>query len=405
MNKKSPLGYALLLCLVALLPSCASNPGAEIGADGLVIPFVIEDGYMIVEATINKKSGKFIFDTGANVSLVPGARMSLPMLPAVGTIDGRLRLLSQYRVRSVEFVNGSVRASSWLVRHKMEFPAGAEGILGNGIFAGYWVEISFSRNEIILHEQFPESFERAFHSPLAVRARNQMNVTIDVDSREFAMAIDTGLPYALFFPGAIAEGMDAADLRLIESKGEIGDFYLIQTNSVSIMDREYSDKLIIGNSYLGARNAASKDIGLVGIEFMRHYDLLLDYRTIRPNLNNDNSEGMFYIPITPPEERDYGFYSFLDAAPEFGVIEIGCGCGCGGWEYGCCDGDIEIRSVLADSEAYELGLRPGALILRLDGDHHSSFPVEEVNAPLFLNAFTEFEAVIDGAEVVLRRER
>ena len=385
-----------LLCLVALLPSCAGNNDAAESADGLVIPFVIEDGFMIMEATINGKAGRFVFDSGANVSVVPDARMSLPMLPAFVLPGGRPGFLLKYLVRRVEFANGSVRASSWVIRNAggLGIPLGAEGILGNGIFAGYWVEISFSRNEIVLYRQFPERFAEALHSPLAVRAMNKFLLTIGINGREFLLALDTGLNQALFFPGVIAEGMDAADLRPVASTGEIKDFYLMRADSVSIMGRTYSDKLIMGNSYAGARVAANSHIGLMGTGFLRHYDLLLDYRTLQLSSTNDDSAGMFYIPIVAPEERDYGFYSFLDAAPEFGIIEAVRS-----------QGHILIRSLLADSEAYALGLRPGSHIVRLDGRATMSFSPEEVSNPYFYDRFTEFEAIIDGAQTTLRRER
>ena len=185
---------------------------------------------MIVEASINGKAGRFVFDTGASVSAIPEACISLPLVPSFVLPDGSRRIHPRYMIRSVEFANGNVRASSWLVRNTggIGIPPGADGILGNGIFAGYWVEISFSRNEIVLRKEFPERFAQARHSPLAVEFKNQLSLTIDVDGREFLMRVDTGLPYALFFPGAIAEGMDAADLRPIASAGEIGDFYLMR---------------------------------------------------------------------------------------------------------------------------------------------------------------------------------
>ena len=156
----------------------------------------------------------------------------------------------------------------------------------------------------------------------------------------------------------------------------------------------YNDMLIMGNSYSNARNASASNTGLMGIGFMRHYDLLLDYRTLWPVRTNDDSAGMFYIPIVAPEARDYGFYSFLDAAPEFGIIEAVSS-----------HGYILVQSLLKDSEAYALGLRPGSFIMRLDGRALTPFSSEDFSNPYFYDRFTEFEARIDGAEVVLRRDR
>ena len=395
MNKKSLPKLSILLCLVpVVLSSCGGDPDTANSPEGLVIPFVIENGYMMVEATMSGKSGKFMFDSGASMSYVPEADMTFPSRAFTYLKNGRRMSEIAHRVESVEFSNGSVRASSWLVRNKQKFPPGIERVLGNGIFAGYWVEISFSGSEIVLHEQFPERFTGASHAPLTIGFLNQPFLPIEIDAREFLMAVDTGLPAALFFSEVIAEGMDPVDLRQVVSSGEVRNFYLMRTNSLSVMDIICSDKFIMGNSYTGARDPSNAHYGLMGIGFLRHYDLLLDYRTILPDTTNDDSAGMFYLPITPPEERDYGFFSFLDAAPEFGIIEIK-----------IIEEGIGIRSLLEDSEAYALGLRPDSVITKLDGIPAGSFLPDETLDPYFYDRFTEFTALIDGVEVVLRRER
>ena len=408
MNKKFLLKLPVLLWLTStFLSSCGDDSGTASDADGFVIPFVIENGYMIVEATISGKSGRFVFDSGASNSRVPEAHTSdLPLQIMTRFVDGKPRPEYLYKVENVEFANGSVKASSWLTKYRknsMEFTS-TDGILGNGVFAGYWVEIAFSRNEIVLYEHFPERYTHASHSPLIVSFNNQLSLTIDVDGRNFLMLVDTGLSRALFFSGVIAEGMDSANLRRIASNGEVRNFYLMRTNSLAVMDMSYNDKLIMSNSYAGARNPPESHYGLMGIGFMQHYDLLLDYRTILPDRTNDDSAGMFYIPIVAPEERDYGFYSFLDAAPEFGILP-GCSCGCD-MDYGCCKAsDLKIYAIFEDSEAYALGLRPGSDILELDGMSVGSFSFDEISDPYFYDRFTEFTARVDDVEVTLRRNR
>ncbi|MCL2609377.1 MAG: hypothetical protein FWD94_05685, partial [Treponema sp.] len=60
MNKKFLLKLPVLLWLTStFLSSCGDDSGTASDADGFVIPFVIENGYMIVEATISGKSGRF----------------------------------------------------------------------------------------------------------------------------------------------------------------------------------------------------------------------------------------------------------------------------------------------------------------------------------------------------------
>jgi len=391
-----------LLFAFVLLHSCVGNANKEKentmdSTDGLVIPFVIENRRMMVEATINGKSGKFEFDTGAEISLIPEARGGFPLF-GLGYNGKRFYLLPTYRVRSVEFANGAVRAKSELVK-KYHLPLvedDEDGILGNGIFAGYWVEMSFSRNEIVLHREIPERFERAAHVPLLARNRfiQEIKFSINIDGEEVPFVIDTGLPYALFFPGYISEGMSGDALRRVVSsndRDQIVHYPIMQTKSIKILDVTFDDKFVVGNSYIGERRSGKK-VGLMGLDFMQHYDFLFDYRR---EAYNGSPEGMRFIPLRAPEERDYGVYSFWETVPEFGIIRVA----------STQKEGIVIRELLADSEAYALGLRPDSVITQLDGESAASFSPDEIANPYFYDRFTEFTARIDGVEVTLRRER
>jgi len=61
----------IMLCFIAFL-SCSTAPDKN--DRGIVIPFTIENGLIILEATINRNTGRFFWDSGANFSIFPGAR-------------------------------------------------------------------------------------------------------------------------------------------------------------------------------------------------------------------------------------------------------------------------------------------------------------------------------------------
>jgi len=390
----------LLLPVFVLATACTNGFAPAYWSDGLAIPLALEEGNLVVEATIAGISGRFIFDTAKDISYVPEARTGFT-LSRTKIFDGTNYVRTgKYRMGNVDFADGSVNTGARLVKKGIKggMPLAYEGILGRDIFAGYLVELSFSENRIVLHAQIPDRFARAPVLP-AIQGRESATVfAVKIDGEEFPMTVSTGLASALLFPESIARNPATGNSRRIASNGRDGDFYLVRTNSVSVKDLEFNGRLVMSNSRAGTGDPSNAAVGQMGTGFMRHYDFLLDQRAA------GSPEGIRYIPITKPEERDYGFYSPLDAVPEFGIIATGCSCGCL-MDYGCCGADMEIRSVLIDSEAYALGLRPGMTVLSLDGKPVSSLPPNSVTDPYLFDRLTEFTARIDGVEVTLRRER
>ena len=264
---------------------------------------------------------------------------------------------------------------------------GLQGMLSNIVFGGFWVELSFSRNEIVLHSEKPVHFANAKHAELKLQQGEQAHglfyLPIDIDGKEFCFLIDTGLPHAFFFPSAITSNKKPDDLRQIASNLEYGDHFLVKTNSVSFLDRTYNDRSIMTNSYVPMRWTGNYDVGIIGLEFFEHYDLLIDYRGL---YDNTMTEGMYYIPITPPDDRNYGFYSFLTEAPEFGIINF----------YYHRRG-LEITCILTDSPAYETyGLRPGSIISKINGEPARNFTIADMLDPQFFRGLTDFSIWLTG---------
>ena len=367
--------------------SCSVENNSEI-----TIPFSYEYGRIVLDAVINRQAGKFIFDTGSFYSFAGVSTLGLFPIGYTETIIGGKRKNNLvYSLNRIQIGDVKIKSRSMLINRddvitRIKKVEEYDGILGIRTFEGFWMELSFSRNEIILHKQKPEYFEDAIHSRLEMMSKfSVLYLPIDIDGNKFLMNIDTGLQQGFFFPNDIINDKPPEDLRLIASNGEIGDFYLVRTNSINVMDRTYSGKLIMNNSYTAARRfwESHTDTGIMGLAFMRHYDFLFDYR----NLRDGKTAGMYYIPLTPPEERDYSFFSFLIEAPGLGVINA-CSCQC--------EEGMTIFSVLTDSPAYiEYGLKPGSVITKINGKPVHSFSMNEIRDPLFFDWATELTVLND----------
>ena len=393
----------IMLCVIAFL-SCSTAPDKN--DRGIVIPFTIENGLIILEATINRNTGRFFWDSGANFSIFPGARRHAQRWDFYTVIQGERTIVPFYLLESVRFGNHDVRAESLIIRQINDFGGrtavqrGLDGMLGNCIFNGYWLELSFSRNEIVLWREKPTHFANASHAPLRSMqdlgrvSDRRLYLPIDVNDREFHLLIDTGVWYSFGFPGDIVNYKDSDDVKQIVSTVNPWNYQLVRTSAISILDRTYHDKFILTNSHItqrvediaGVREFT--DIGVIGLGFMRYYDFLIDYRDLWYGI----SDGMFFIPITPQEERNYVFPSFFSEKPEFGIVRFMMGFR-----------GLQVISILTDSPAYiNFGLRPGSIITRVKGEPIRNFSRQELLDPQFFQRATDI-TVLDaiGNEVLI----
>lgn len=161
----------------------------------LKIPFVLENGKIVVEAEVNGTAGRFIWDSGADVSLVNCRFDNLQKLGNrmtfwIGGIEkndmyiinemtvGGVRVKSQSRIQAV---------SENFQKQHLE-PYGFDGLLGVEIFNGYWCEVSFSQNAITLHEEKPACFTQ---SVPASKTGRFLTIPVEVDGISYPFLVDT----------------------------------------------------------------------------------------------------------------------------------------------------------------------------------------------------------------------
>jgi len=372
------------VCCIVFLLSCAANARTNLGGDDypIVIPFSFVGDHMVVEATINGQTGRYIFDSGTMLSWVRIDTAGLPVSSVSSTMIGGIsQRVNVYSVDNIQFGDANVRAHSELISGS-DFGQRQDGLLGMGVFEGFWVEMSFSENRILLHREKPSRFANASHEPLVMQNElSTLYLTIDINGREVLMGLDTGLQSAFFFPNDLPNYIAPGDMvGRVLSNWEMGDHYLFRVDSVTALDRTYNGRLGFNNSYVAPRRnwESHIDKGLIGVRFLRNYDLLFDYREIL----HGRTTRMYYIPIVPPNEREYGF-SFITEVPEPGIINI----------FPSAKG-FEVTGILEGSLAYTLGLRPGNEMTMIDGEPIFNF-MEELRDHRFLRTITTI-TFLDG---------
>ncbi|MDR0877679.1 MAG: hypothetical protein LBN21_06475 [Treponema sp.] len=363
--------------------------------DTVEIPFTLEKDYLLIEATVNGTKGKFLFDTGSNSSCFGNVKNLYPVGFSNTQWVGRKEFRLMYRLNKITFgdtvvkTKSAVSARPDLVKNLKD--NGWDGLLGCMIFEGYWVEISYSKRKIILHKEKPDYFSN--HSPVVIPNKDDPHfcIPITIDDKIFYLSIDTGLNCAFLFPGGVISGRNSNEYREIVSNERVEQYHLVKTNEIKILDETYTDISIMTNSYF-APNAISQkqsiisfdDVGLLGNTFLKYYDVLLDCRELRKG----KTTGMYYEPNTPLAERNYGFFSYIKNVPEFGILN-----------FSITESGIRIRSILKDSIAYNAcGLRPGAVITRINGEPINKYFRHELLEPSFYLTVDNFTILEDGIE-------
>jgi hypothetical protein len=379
-NSRHILSFPLLLFVIPVFFSCATSsaPGT------LEIPFSLKNDRIILDAAINGRKGSFVFDSGATESYFDVSAANLfPVSYTKTTYEGLPENALIYALNRVTFDSLVLKTRSWLITRSDILNSvkneGYDGILGTGVFEGYWCELSFSKNKIILHREKPEYFTGYVPAMILNRYNADFHIPVTVDGRVFYFNIDTGVHHGLYFPDGITQFKEANEYRQILSDEEVTRYHLVKTGSINILDETYQGLSVMTNSFLAERwdDVSYNDMGLLGIAFLKHYDFLFDFRELRKG----KTTGLYYEPNTPLEKRDYGFFSFIKEAPEFGVLNVG----------ESSEG-VFIRSLLEDSAAYnDFGLRPGTIVTKING-----LPVKDIEP--FHTAIDSLTVFEDGKE-------
>jgi hypothetical protein len=339
--------------------------------DYVEIPFTLESKRIIIEAIVNSKKSRFVFDTGSTESYLPIKTANLSRYGhAITPYKGKNTTVQIYNLTNIIFNNVELKTHSWVI-NRSDFITraqndGFDGILGAGVFEGYWCELSFSKSRIILHKEKPDYFTNFSTVKILNKYNADFFIPCIIDGETFYFDIDTGATAGLYFPDGLTKFKKTDEYREIMSSDPKAEMYhLVKTNLIRLLDEVYTEYFVMTNSPYSARNdEAYNDFGVLGIDFLKYYDFLFDYRELREG----KSTGIYYRPNTPIEERNYGVYSFITEAPAFGILN----------SMGFTESGFVIHRIIKDSIAYEVfGLRPDMTITRINEKPIAEIPRKE----------------------------
>jgi hypothetical protein len=240
------------------------------------IPFFIEKRRIIVFANINGINGKFLWDTGATVSLINNNIKNF-------TFDKYVECqyaISNYSIKQKFYKINEIKLGGEIIKNKSLIgktpaiikktalnPTKSDGILGLYAFTGYWCELSFSKQKIILYKKKPEEY---FQRTKLKRTYMGLRINSTISGKKYELEIDTGYPYSIEIDNHYNNKKNS--IKIFSSRDYNG-FYFKTPSFFKLFNNRFT------NCYITNTNT-KKNYGLIGIEYLKHYDILFDLTEI-----------------------------------------------------------------------------------------------------------------------------
>jgi hypothetical protein len=291
----------------------AGRAGATASAGGptlsnpIEIPFVIEGGHIIVEASIDGTAPRpFMFDTGARITLTPDVAHALNAVVVgsgrVGGIGSKISHVDKIKVGRIAIGPATIEQPTVSV---VEMPnilldRGARprlaGLIGSELLARYAVSVDFQRRLLILNSPGYRPQSVAFSLPLGLiilpDGLSHPSITVEIDGVTGDFLIDTGASGQILVSEKFQQQHQpfaaiAPILRFL-SPGGIGGHVNVQMGfgkRLQIGPTTLTPPVVSGvdevrGSNLG-RGMASHISGVIGTAILAHFIVTIDYQSVR----------------------------------------------------------------------------------------------------------------------------
>ncbi|MDR2782692.1 MAG: hypothetical protein LBB48_02420 [Treponema sp.] len=360
------------------------------------IPFSLENQRIVLYATINGKNGRFYWDTGQDISIlmIPVDNLRFIKDTTYTALDytekTKIYNLNEIIISGIKLEINSMIMSETSHLKKLSNLEKIDGILGSTIFNGYWCELSFSKNKIILHKEKPDDFTKSIPVKI-INKYHYFCVPINVDKTTVYCMVDTGMTDAMRFPESIVRQKQTDAYMNVLSNGRVKQFHLVKMYSFSIFDETFTNKYVMTNSYIAQNgNTRYNNIGIIGIGFLQNYDILFDFT----KLQKYKSSALYYKSRISSEEREYGLYSFITNIPTSGILKIHFN-----------DQGIVIDDIVENGIAYqEFGLRPNMIVTKVNGNSIREIPINELYDSKFPGTVTDYTIIENDSERTITRK-
>ena len=305
--------YCLLLLCLLILPSCGYQhfrllKKGKVKTKNYIeeIPINYEKGLLFLKVTIEGKNYNFIYDTGADVtvideSIMPNIKHKKKYTRTVNDSSKRRRSL-QYielpslKIGKIDFRKTGAAIGNLSVINEVLGCVHIDGIIGNNLMRKAVWQIDYAKEKLIFSDDVYQlnPAKDAFLYAMNARKIGPSRIRINIDGVASNFKLDTG------FAGFIKAGKKVLDMLCKEVEG----FDLVTLEGITgagLFGKNkgqkqfgYAQKSTIGNLEMTGQVIEFRTKGnqLIGNYFFEHFTIITDWR------NNK----MYFDPIKPIEK-------------------------------------------------------------------------------------------------------
>lgn len=345
--------------LTALIASALLSPQA--GAEKPIeVPFIATDEAIIVKAVVNGKPVSLMFDTGFSGTVVIDSVMN------IGKPTGSMTLqdfVGTFQAETVEIKSLKLGEKTIKVNKDMQavmapgerygtlsYGVHIDGLMGFEVFAGETVEINFQHKKFIF---YPPSFDiskrvpdnkRTFLQKMVPTGKDAVIMTaVAPNGQKMYLALDTG---NAFYATCNRDVLERCGLWPVGKKPKFMRQSGVASGAVDSWTMKLNDMVIFGvpvkTSYwdiIDLPAAEASNDGTVGYQFLKNFNIIMDYQRRRVWLEN------FTGKVENEEPGDVGLRLAVNERLK----------------------RIVVRSVMPESPAAQAGIKVGDHVLAVDG--------------------------------------
>lgn len=344
--------FATLIASVVFAPPPVAEKPIE-------VPFIATDEAIIVKAIVNGKPVSLMFDTGFSGSVVLDdsinigkATGSMTLKDFVGTFQAETVAIKTLKLgeKSIKVKDMEAVMQPGERHGTISYGIHIDGMMGFEVFAGETVEINFQNKKFIF---YPPSFDitkrvpdnkKTFLSKMLPTGKDSVILTVSTSAgKKMYLGLDTG---NAFFATCNRDVLESCGLWEVGKKAKFTKQSGVASGAVDSWTKKMTDMTIFGvpvkTSYwdiIDLPAASAEHHGTVGYQFLKNFNIVMDYQRRRVWLEN------FTGKFENDEPGDVGIRLAVDDQSK----------------------RVRVRSVSPDSPAAKAGIKFGDDVLAVDG--------------------------------------
>jgi hypothetical protein len=401
--KKTIVIFVFCIAVIGVIISCRTIKDSS---SGIEIPFMLEHGEIVVEAAINGKTARYAWSIASNTSVVKdidpdwAVYLESDRFPELGELP------RHYKIEEIIIGGVPVKANSVATDPDSSYddnylvPYGLNGRFGIDVFSGYWCEVSFSKNKIILHSKKPSYFEQSVKG--IFDSKKMLTIPVTIEGKDYDYLFQNGENFdILSLPLSITEQKPENEYQRYlyrqKDSGETGEICWVRTRDFTVFGDTYKRNILMADPFLAGFiwYDYGKNTGALSWALLQNYDLLFDFTGIDYISTTDENFSLetqvYYAPRNLTEDRECLFLT------EYPGGELGA--------FAFVDPSGVTLFLAEDSPLSGVGITPNTVITHIDGKPVSTMAEAGMTPFSYQTALTILDENEQEREIALEQLR